>query len=335
MTWIKGKHTIKSGGSLTLRSREILNADTITGVFNFNNNMTSNCAGQPAGCTVNSATGFDVASFMLGLRQHQDPRRCSTPSTYTEKRPEYALYVQDDFRATNRLTLNLGLRWDVYPPWIEVDDRQSNFDETTGKFVVASDDAVIDGVEGRPLPADLLEARLRAAVRLRLRPRRQRQDRRPRRLRRLLELHARRHVVVEGAEPAVPAVDGAQRRPRRPTASTCCSRTACRRLRASIPTRPAAGSTRSIFDINFRDAYARHWNLNVQRSLGDELHGGSRLRRLAGPADAAQGRPEPGAAGRRRDRLERQPSVHHAVAGAAHDRPGPEQGHARLQRAAA
>ena len=67
VTWLKGKHTVKSGGSLTLRSREILNADSIIGVFNFNNNMTSNCAGQPAGCAVNTATGFDVASFMLGL----------------------------------------------------------------------------------------------------------------------------------------------------------------------------------------------------------------------------------------------------------------------------
>ncbi len=33
------------------------------------------------------------------------------------------------------------------------------------------------------------------------------------------------------------------------------------------PSRPAAGNTRSIFDINFRDAYARQWNINVQRSL--------------------------------------------------------------------
>ena len=33
------------------------------------------------------------------------------------------------------------------------------------------------------------------------------------------------------------------------------------------PSRPAAGSTRSIFDINFRDAYARQWNFNIQRSL--------------------------------------------------------------------
>src|SRR4030095_13141179 len=67
VTWIKGKHTVKTGGSITLRSREILNADSITGVFNFNNNMTSNCAGQATGCAVNTGTGFDVASFMLGL----------------------------------------------------------------------------------------------------------------------------------------------------------------------------------------------------------------------------------------------------------------------------
>jgi hypothetical protein len=40
----------------------------------------------------------------------------------------------------------MGLRWDVYVPWVEVDDRQSNFDVTTGKFVVASPDAVMGGV---------------------------------------------------------------------------------------------------------------------------------------------------------------------------------------------
>jgi hypothetical protein len=33
------------------------------------------------------------------------------------------------------------------------------------------------------------------------------------------------------------------------------------------PNRPAAGSTRSIFDINFRDGYSRNWNVNIQRQL--------------------------------------------------------------------
>ena len=87
VTWIKGKHTVRTGGSLTLRSREILNADTIVGNFNFNNNMTSNCAGLPAGCTVNSNTGFDVASFMLGL-VNTKTRALFDAETYTEKRPD-------------------------------------------------------------------------------------------------------------------------------------------------------------------------------------------------------------------------------------------------------
>ena len=50
VTWIKGKHTFKFGGSVTFRSREILNADTIVGSFGFNNNMTSNCAGVRMSC---------------------------------------------------------------------------------------------------------------------------------------------------------------------------------------------------------------------------------------------------------------------------------------------
>ena len=70
----------------------------------------------------------------------------------------------------------MGVRWDVYPPWVEVDDRQSNFDPSTGKFVVASDDAVIDGVKVGRLPADLLEEGHRPALRVRLRPERQRLD---------------------------------------------------------------------------------------------------------------------------------------------------------------
>ena len=52
--------------------------------------MTSNCAGQTAaGCAVNSATGFDVASFMLGLVNTKN-RNLFDANTYTEKRPEYS-----------------------------------------------------------------------------------------------------------------------------------------------------------------------------------------------------------------------------------------------------
>ncbi len=265
VTWIKGKHTLKSGGSLTLRSREILNADTIVGVFNFNNNMTSNCAGQGPGCTVNSNTGFDVASFMLGLVNSKN-RNLFDANTYTEKRPEYALYVQDDFRTTSRLTLNLGLRWDVYPPWIEINDRQSNFDETTGQFVVASDDAMIAGVHvGRYLQTY------------------SKRDIGPR-FGFAYDVKGNGRTVVRGGfgvfwnfTPGGTSSSKAQNPPFLQSTSLTPSPTSYGNnllLRDGLPpppgvdpSRPASGSTRSIFDINFRDAYARQWNINVQRSL--------------------------------------------------------------------
>jgi len=254
VTWIKGKHTLKSGGSLTLRSREILNADSITGIFNFNNNMTSNCAGLAAGCTVNSNTGFDVASFMLGLVNSKN-RALFDAEPYKETRPEYALYVQDDFRATNRLTVNLGLRWDVYPPWIEVNNLQSNFDETTGKFVVASDDAVIAGVEvGRYLQTY------------------SKRDLGPR-FGFAYDLHGDGKTVLRGGygifwnfTPGGTSSSKAQNPPFLQSTTITPTPTAYGvnvLLKDGLPpppgvdpTRPASGSTRSIFDINFRDAYA-------------------------------------------------------------------------------
>ncbi len=112
------------------------------------------------------------------------------------------------------------------------------------------------------------------------------------------------------------------RRRRPPTASTCCSRTACRRLPASIPNRPAAGH--DALDLRHQLPRRLRAAVEPQRPAlaRHELHGGSRLRRLAGPADAAQGRSQPGAAGRRRHRRERQPSLRGDLAGAADDRPG-------------
>ena len=266
-TWIKGKHTIKTGGSLTFRSREILNADSITGQFAYTNGQTSNCAGQATGCVIDANTGFDVASFLLGYANTKT-RNLFDASTYTEKRPEYGLYVQDDFRPTSKLTLNLGLRWDVYVPWVEVDDRQSNFDEATGTFVLASDDAVIDGKKvGRYLQTYSkgdVGPRFGFAY----------------------DLAGNGRTVVRGGfgiywnfTPGGTSSSKAQNPPfLQSTALTSSPTGYGATLKTSDglppppgvdPSRPASGTTRSIFDVDFRDAFARQWNINVQRAFGD------------------------------------------------------------------
>ena len=88
VTHIRGRHTFKAGGSLTARSREVLNADNIVGQFFFSQNQTSNCAGRSSGCTVNASTGFDVASFLLGTARRKN-RSLFSDKPYLEKRPEW------------------------------------------------------------------------------------------------------------------------------------------------------------------------------------------------------------------------------------------------------
>ena len=83
VTQVAGKHTVKVGGSYTHRSREILNADTIVGRFDFNQNLTSSCAGITSGCTAAANTGFDFASFLLGYASNAS-RTLFDPGTYTE-----------------------------------------------------------------------------------------------------------------------------------------------------------------------------------------------------------------------------------------------------------
>ena len=176
------------------------------------------------------------------------PATCSTRAPTPRSGPSTPLYVQDDFRVNSKLTLNLGLRYDVYVPWVEVDDRQSNFDVTTGQFVVASDNATLGGVEvGRYLQT-YSKGDVGPRVRLRLRRLRHRPHHRPRRRRSVLELHAGRHVLVQGAEPAVPAVDGAHGLAEHQLlarASRCSSRPACRPLRASTSPRSPARAPRA------------------------------------------------------------------------------------------
>ncbi len=203
VTKVAGKHTVKVGGSYTHRSREILNADTIVGRFDFNQNLTSSCGGITSGCTAAANTGFDFASFLLGYASNAS-RTLFDPGTYTELRPEFAAYLQDDIRVTNRLTRQrrpaLG-----HVRAVGREGQQAvqlrRLDRAIRRRLRQRDD---QRRPGGPLSADLLEDRFRTAARLRLRRHRQRQDGRPRRLRPVLELHARRHLVVEGAEPAVP-----------------------------------------------------------------------------------------------------------------------------------
>jgi hypothetical protein len=107
-SWTKGNHSLRLGGELSLNKdiqQTLLNN---YGVFTFNNGATKNA----------------LADFMLGIPSAvtQDaPVTGYTNTWYT------ALFVQDDFRIHPRLTLNLGLRWDVQTPPTDPYNRVVNY----------------------------------------------------------------------------------------------------------------------------------------------------------------------------------------------------------------
>jgi len=294
VTRVAGRHTVRAGGSWTHRSREILNADTIVGRFDFNQNLTSNCAGITSGCTLINNTGFDVASFLLGTASVAS-RALFDAATYTEVRPEIGAYIQDDIRATDRLTVNAGLRYDLFVPWVEVDNRQSNFDVSTGRFVVASDGAVINGVEvGRYLQT---YGRTDFGPRFGF----------------AYDVNGSGRTVIRGGygifwnfTPGGTSSSKAQNQPFLQAQSFTTTFGTNILLSQGLPAPPGvhpevapSGSTRSAFLTNFRDAHAHNFNVNVQRQFGsnymvEAAYSGSRTVNAALKTDLNQAPPRVG-----------------------------------------
>jgi hypothetical protein len=128
--WLKGKHAITMG--LTYQWQEINNANpaTFTGVLDlaYNSNSTANFSGNSLN---GSGSGFSYASFLLGaVGGSSTANSASAPSLGLQYVSELAgryktisPYVRDSYRATQKLTLDLGLRWDYLPPFHELRNR--------------------------------------------------------------------------------------------------------------------------------------------------------------------------------------------------------------------
>ncbi len=112
-TWIKNRHTIKTGFAYSYEIKfEPTNTD-VFGRFNFDGRFTR----QPG----QSAGGDAFADMLLGRTWQYD--ETDTVAFNDNRRGSFELYVDDSFKATNRLSLNFGVRWSYFPPAHEPDDR--------------------------------------------------------------------------------------------------------------------------------------------------------------------------------------------------------------------
>jgi hypothetical protein len=151
-TKIAGSHTLKFGADLRWGRESGINYGFSSGTYNFSTNWTRG----PLDNSPSSPIGQDLASFLLGL-----PTSGSFDVNYhrTNQAGYYAFFIQDDWRASSNLTLNLGLRLDRDMPTTERFNRTVNgFDyENPGPVAVAASAAY----DRNPIP-EIAAGRFRA-----------------------------------------------------------------------------------------------------------------------------------------------------------------------------
>jgi len=131
LIWTKNKNTFKFGGNIIRRQLNLYRPLAGKGYFFLSGN--GNGGGGFSGGHVN--TGYEVSDLLAGFVDgYQHGTTFGTIGTRTW---ENGFFAQDDYRVSHRLTLNLGLRYDILTWPVEVEDRQANFDLTTGALVVA------------------------------------------------------------------------------------------------------------------------------------------------------------------------------------------------------
>jgi hypothetical protein len=141
VSWFRGRHSVKFG---------VLAGRTLYQDWQ----MPTNLFG--ASTFSNRYTGHPYGDFLLGAPTSTSR---AAPALFIDRvRWNWDLFVADEFKVRPDVTLNIGLRWEFHPAWVEATGQQSAFDLKAGKIVVA--DGALERVS-RLLPrnyVDVVEA---------------------------------------------------------------------------------------------------------------------------------------------------------------------------------
>ena len=131
LTKILGPQTLKVGGGLINRDFTVYQSNQPLGNMTFNTTLTDNGAGSG---------GNSIASFLLGYPQQVSRIVSLFYPHYNTKEP--FAFVQDDWRVNSWLTINAGLRYDIFTPYTERADHLVNVDLASSKVLVAGQNGV-------------------------------------------------------------------------------------------------------------------------------------------------------------------------------------------------
>jgi hypothetical protein len=167
LTYIKGKHTMQFGAQWELGLDNYYQTNIASGAFGFSGAWTanvggSNCVAPPSApppgipsCTA----GFPFADFLLGLAQggpasfvNQTEGAAQVPAQTAGRQTYRGFYGSDTWHATQKLTLNIGLRYELPGTWSDRYNRLSYWDPTVTNATVTG----CNGTPGSPCLGDAL-----------------------------------------------------------------------------------------------------------------------------------------------------------------------------------
>lgn len=136
-----GRHALKTGYEFTTIRTEVMDINPVYGLNNY--------AGQfsrPVGGVADANT-YNFADFLFGLPSQV---QLANYLITNYRQHQHFIYLQDDYRVSSKLTLNLGVRWEFATPRWERDNVLTNFDPVSNSLIQAKNGGIFDRTRVRP-----------------------------------------------------------------------------------------------------------------------------------------------------------------------------------------
>jgi hypothetical protein len=126
-TYVRGQHSYKFGAQYGNEMWSDRNTRGAQGIYSFSNAQTGNPALQGLALTNGTSVGLSYASFLLGMTSAAQVNAVQDPQW---RKNTWALYFDDNWKLTRKLTLDYGVRWDLQGVGHEIFYRNSMFGPT-------------------------------------------------------------------------------------------------------------------------------------------------------------------------------------------------------------
>jgi hypothetical protein len=159
-TILHGRHSIKAGYEYQWIGTTVEDVNPLYGRDSYNGAFSRFQTGVSGSPSVTCPTGFaastctsvyNLADFIFGARAQY---ALSTFFIAHLRQQQHYSYVQDDWKITNKLTLNLGVRYEFATPYYEKDNHLTNFDPATLSLISAKNGSISNRALVNPEPYD-------------------------------------------------------------------------------------------------------------------------------------------------------------------------------------